>query len=117
MTKLWHFLFAEPFIWIFLAFFQPRRFEREFEIQYPRRLQRFGPLLRLIIPMFLISLPFTVIGRAILLSYHLVSLDIADFFFNITFGIAVGIVVGIVVGIAGGIAVGIVVVIIVGIAG
>src|ERR1700694_832493 len=100
MTKLWHFLFAEPFRWIFLAFFQPRRFEREFQTEYPRRLQRFGPLLRLIIPMVLTSLPFAVIGRAILLSLHLVSPDIANFFFNIAIGIALGIALGIAIGIA-----------------
>ncbi len=88
MTKMWHFLFAEPFRWIFLAFFQPRRFEREFETQYPRRLQRFSPLLRLIIPMALTPLPFTIIGRAVLLPWHLVSPNIADFFFYIAFGIA-----------------------------
>ena len=130
MTKVWYSLITEPFRWIFLVFFQPRRFEREFDTQYPRRLQRFAPLLRLIIPMFLTALPFAIIGRAILLPSHLVSPDIANFFFTITVGISLaphrhrsgivfgmpdgiadtslfGIAGGIVFGIAGGIVFGI----------
>src|SRR5579863_4124801 len=107
MTRLWDLLVAEPFRWIFLVFFQPRRFEREFESQYPRRIQRFAPLLRLIIPMFLTALPLAIIGRAILLPSHLVSLDTAKILLSIVVAIASGIVVGIVLSFTGDTALGI----------
>src|SRR5579863_8946760 len=107
MTRLWDLLVAEPFRWIFLVFFQPRRFEREFESQYPRRIQRFAPLLRLIIPMFLTALPLAIVGRAILLPSHLVSLDTAKILLSIVVAIASGIVVGIVLSFTGDTALGI----------
>jgi len=51
MKRAWEYLIAEPFMWIFYAFFQPRRFEREVELKDRR--QRFVLLLRVTVPMFL----------------------------------------------------------------
>jgi uncharacterized protein len=127
MSKLrqaWHLYFGEPFLWIFLAFFQPQRFARDFESLYPRRLQRFGLIFRLIFPMIVLGYPVALAGQCILIPFHLVSPDIFNILLSaalcialcIAGGIALGIAVGIAFGIAFGIAVGIAFGIAVGIA-
>lgn len=100
---------------IFYAFFQPARFEREF--QPLSQWQSFIFQFKLAIPMFLIAYILTLASDAILLPFGLltpnfllpsmggivggIALGIA---FGIPFGIAFGIAFGITVGIAGGIA-------------
>jgi uncharacterized protein len=103
LHRAWHYWLAEPFTWIFYAFFQPQRFIREFGAQYPRFRQRVVPMLRLIIPIFLVGYPLVLAGQAVLIPFHLVSPDIFRLLYNTAVGIAFGIV--------GGIAFGIVVII------
>src|SRR5205823_3537253 len=104
---------------------QPQRFRREFETQYPRFRQRVVPMLRLIIPIFLVSYPLALASQAALIPLHLEPSDAFLLLLNtalgvaggIAFGVAVGIAFGVAVGIAGGIAVGIAGGIVGGIAG
>lgn len=158
LKHIWHYLFAEPFTWIFYCFFQPSKFSREFEVADPIRsfkkfvgefeisspfrslsarvtkitpthkasvtgfLMRIVPMLRLALPMFLISYPFELVGRYILLKPSIVSASVLTNFLLIAAGnTAFGIFTGIAASLAGSIAVGIVggisVAITVGIAG
>jgi hypothetical protein len=115
MKRAWHYLLAEPCTCIFYALFQPRRFEREFVSE--GLWQRLLLMLRLTVPMFLLAYPIAVLGRIILIPFHLVlHTDIAFILLDTVLAIAVGIVGGIAAGIAVGIVVGIAVGITVGIA-
>src|SRR5579864_2602589 len=108
--RTWQYLLAESVSWIFLAFFQPRRLQREFVPD--GFLPQLRMMLRLIVPMFLIAFPLALVGRLIYLELGLIhDPDAATFLFTIAVaiggGIAVGIAGGIAFGIAGGIAFGI----------
>lgn len=48
-----HFWVIAPFCWLFYCFFQPIRFERDYEQQ--RIIKRIIPMLRLLLPLFLLS--------------------------------------------------------------
>src|SRR5947209_19780823 len=58
LQRVWNMLAAEPCTWIFYCFFQPTRFRKEWEIQDVRK--RVLPMLRLILPMVLISFALSV---------------------------------------------------------
>lgn len=51
MKQAWHYVFVEPFTWLFYYFFQPTRFKEEVEVK--SFLERAIKLLRLELPMFL----------------------------------------------------------------
>lgn len=87
LQQTWHFWFSEPFWWIFLAFFQPRRLEREFVTLYPLRLQRFRGALRLAIPMALLIVSVLLVVYPILVLLRLTSLTINDFLLHAILGI------------------------------
>src|SRR5438552_2543528 len=107
LRRAWHYWLAEPFTWIFYTFFQPQRFSREFETQYPRFWQRVVPMLRLIITVFLVGYPLALAGQLMILPFHLVSPDTFHLLLSAAVGIAFGIALGIALGIAFGIALGI----------
>ena len=119
MRKAWNYLLAEPFAWIFYAFFQPRRLEREFGGQNPW--QRFLLMLRMIVPMVLFICLFGVVGQILLILFLLFSYPVATILqitaFGLVFSLIGAIAVGITVGIARGIALGIAFGIVYGIAG
>jgi uncharacterized protein len=107
MKRVWHSLLAEPFTWIFYAFFQPRRLERELAVGGSR--QRLMIMLRMVIPMLLIAYPIAVIGQIALIPFHLLSHpDLASILSSSMIGSAVGSAVGIVGGIGNNITIGIV---------
>src|SRR5712692_6909567 len=64
--QAWHYVLAEPFTWLFYCFFQPARFKREFEVQSLWR--RIGLMLRLALPIFLVSYPLALVVQVILAS-------------------------------------------------
>jgi uncharacterized protein len=110
MKRVWHNQFAERFTWMLYAFFQPRRLERELAVSGFR--QRFMIMLRMVIPILLVTYPVAVLGQILLVPFHLLSHpDIASILlfsaFGIAFGIVLGVLLGIALGIAGGIALGI----------
>ncbi len=106
MKKAWDYLLAEPFTWMFYAFFQPSRLEREFVPE--GRWQRFILMLRVILPMILLAYPIGVIGHLLLIPFHLVlHTEIVSILLETALGIAFGIVGGIAFGIAGEITFGI----------
>ncbi|HYU72718.1 MAG TPA: hypothetical protein VEL31_08550 [Ktedonobacteraceae bacterium] len=106
LKQTWHYLLVEPFSWMFYCFFQPGRFAREFDKEH--LLQRIVPMLRLALPMFLLSYPFGFAGQLLLIPLHLSrSSDISKILLSTAGGIAVGIAGGIAGGIAVGIAFGI----------
>ena len=111
-----YYLLVEPFTWLFYRFVQPTRFKRTLE---PKGLlKRIALLLRLALPMFLLSyLPAFIVKdllspnpdvRLVLLTTAIgTGLGIAvSVAVGIAFRVAVGIAMGIVLGIAAGIAVG-----------
>src|SRR5216684_9054850 len=69
---VWHYVLAEPFSWLFYCFFQPTRFKREFEAQ--SLWKRIGPMLRLALPIFLVSYPLALVVQAIFASSSRVNL-------------------------------------------
>src|SRR5438105_15841228 len=98
MKRAWQYLLAEPFTWIFYAFFQPRRLERELAAGTFR--QRLRIMLRMVVPMALIAYPVAVIGQIVLIPFHILTHpDITNILLSSAIGIAPGIAVGIVVGI------------------
>src|SRR6266571_8858909 len=124
MKRSWHHLLDEPFTWIFYCFFQPAKFTREFEVQGFSK--RIVPMLRLALPMFLISYLFVLAARGILIAISLVQYpDAVDFLLStagytvlsIVFGMVVGIVFGMVIGIVFAMVVGIVLGMVVGVPG
>src|SRR5207248_8298851 len=55
MRRVWRYVLAEPFMWLFYCFFQPGRFKRECESK--DFLKRMISMLRLALPMFLYTYP------------------------------------------------------------
>lgn len=53
MKLAWKYIIAEPFSWLFYCFFQPTKFKQDFEIK--GFWNRIMPMLRLALPLFLIS--------------------------------------------------------------
>ena len=51
----WRSWLGEPFLWIFSAFARPRFLEQEFSIRYAQPRQRINALIRLALPMLLVS--------------------------------------------------------------
>jgi hypothetical protein len=70
MKRAWHYLLAEPFPWLFYAFFQPRRLERE--LAAGKFTQRLVIMLRMVLPITLISYPIAVVGNILLIPFHLI---------------------------------------------
>src|SRR6266849_1577908 len=70
--QAWYYLLADPFTWLFYCFFQPALFKREFEAQSLSK--RIGPMLRLALPIFLISYPLALVVQAIFASSSRVNL-------------------------------------------
>ncbi len=108
----WHYVLAEPFTWLFYCFFQPARFRREFEVQ--SFWKRIGLMLRLALPIFLVSYPLALVVQAILASsFPAIEVPVNIFTFLLTtawatvFGVGWGIVGGIVGDIKLGIILGI----------
>src|SRR3989442_358483 len=64
LQHIWRYLLAEPYSWLFLCFFQPARFEREYGQR--RFWQRIAFLFRLILPLFLLSYSFSVAVQVLL---------------------------------------------------
>jgi hypothetical protein len=69
MKRGWNYLLAKPFTWMFYAFFQPRRFDREFG--QATLLLHLVLIPRLVASIVLVSYPLVLLGRAILLPFHL----------------------------------------------
>src|SRR6266704_2553823 len=66
MKRTWHYMFAEPFTWLFYCFFQPERFKRDYEeTGFSRRMLL---MFRFIIPMFLCSYSLALVVHVILLA-------------------------------------------------
>jgi hypothetical protein len=65
-NKIWNYMLVEPFFWLLYCFFQPIRFKNEFKVQY--FWQRIVPMLRLILPIFLLSYPLAFAIQAIFLN-------------------------------------------------
>jgi hypothetical protein len=114
VRAIWHYIWEEPFSWIRDCFFQPAKFNREFG----RRTlaQRSRSMLRLALPMFLVSYPFVLVARAVFIAFHLLPLsDITGFLlvpaigtiFSIIASVPIGVTVDIAYGIASGIGFGI----------
>lgn len=102
-------IFGEPFIWFFYWSFQPRGFRREFE--RGSLLERIVPLLRLLIPIFLIAYPCVLAVRIsirVLLAVN--SPNMVSFLLLVTLatliGLAIGLVGGLPFGLAGSIGLG-----------
>jgi AAA ATPase domain len=64
LKRSWHYILLEPFSWwLFYCFFQPTKFRKEYETE--GFLRRIGIMLRLALPIFLISYPLALIVRLI----------------------------------------------------
>jgi hypothetical protein len=100
VRAVWHYVWEEPFSWIRDCFFQPAKFNREFGNN--KLIQRSILMLRLALPIFLISYPFGIVARAIFIALHFISFSgIIGFLLTPITGIAIGIAIGITGGIAG----------------
>src|SRR6266496_1739079 len=75
----WHYLLAEPFIWIAYCFFQPTRFQREIEIPGYFRLKRIIPILRVSLPLFLSSFLFFCCATYIAIMVHSFIINTTEF--------------------------------------
>src|SRR6266516_3504227 len=64
--QTWNYMLVEPFFWLFYCFFQPIRFKNEFEAK--SFWQRIVPMLRLALPIFLLSYPLAFAIQAIFLN-------------------------------------------------
>src|SRR5436309_4532151 len=62
--RIWQYLLVEPSHWLFVCFFQPARFRREFEHQ--AFLKRILFMFRLALPLFLLSYPFALTVQVLL---------------------------------------------------
>ncbi|NWJ98961.1 MAG: hypothetical protein HXX20_24745, partial [Chloroflexi bacterium] len=107
----WHYLFGEPFIWIFRTIFQPNSFERETKAD--PLLVRVKVMFRVALPLFLFCFSLDLVILPVLYTLFPI-LDRGYGYFpfvsiagGIAFSIAGGIAGGIAFGIAGGIAFGI----------
>ncbi len=121
LQRAWHYVLIEPYVWLFYSFFQPSRFKREYESK--GLLHRMITMLRLALPMFLLSYPlallvyaigeFAVGGPASLVWMRSLALDTAtltkveDFLLAVALATLLGILWSILWGIASGIAGGI----------
>src|SRR5579859_6924314 len=116
LKKPWHYVLIEPLTWIFYAFFQPARFEREY--RQGRFVQRIVMMLRLALPVFLVSYPLILVVNALFLPFHVTHITgLTQLLTNPLEGTAIGTVIGTVIGIVSGITGGIMGCIVVGIAG
>src|SRR6266700_1003952 len=121
LQRAWHYVFIEPCTWLFYSFFQPSRFKREYESRC--LLHRTIAMLRLGLPMFLLSYPLALLvyiigeiavsGPASFARLSSLSLDIATlstlehFLLAVALATLVGTLWSILWGIASGIAGGI----------
>src|SRR2546427_7935110 len=112
MQQVWHYL-LEPCTWLFYCFFQPVRFTREFEKGSLNR-KRLISIIRLTLPIFVISCILVFIIRIILSSYSPTASSlptISATMIGLTLGVAGGFVLGnlggLRLGIVGGFALGI----------
>ncbi len=64
--QLWYYVLGMPFIWLFYCFFQPVRFRSQFKGKSPGL--RIVLMLRLALPLFLVSYPFAFVVQLILAS-------------------------------------------------
>jgi len=110
--RIWRYLLAEPCTWLFLCFFQPTRFSTEYEQQ--GFLKRSVLMLRLALPLFLLTYPFSVALQALLTGCFLscnstasssISIDVPLYMVQAA---ALGIGCGMVAGVLGDIGLGIV---------
>ena len=107
--QAWHYALAEPFTWLFYCFFQPARFKREFEVQ--SFWKRIGLMLRLALPIFLVSYPLALVVQVILASSFFANgapVNIFDFLLTTAWATVLGVGWGIVGGIVGDIRLGII---------
>lgn len=128
--RIWHYLIAEPFTWLFYCFFQPAKFKQD--VEETGALRRLIPMARMILPMFLCSFLVAIAVKAVLnilfphlyccllfrsylqpppdiatfvseaISANLLSLCFG-FIFGVLFNLVFGVSVGLSVGIAGSI--------------
>ena len=118
MKRGLYYLLAEPFIVIFYCFFQPTRFRKDLEIKSSLRLKRSAMMLRLTLPMLLISYPLVLMVLmslntmfpeifALPSMFNFLLASAGNTFLGVVGGIALGITGGIGLGITGGIGFGI----------
>src|SRR5690242_16300737 len=108
-----HFWVIDPFCWLFYCFFQPTRFKREYERE--GIIKRIIPMLRLILPLFLLSYLlalilelffFLVTHRTTVLQVDVALLSLGTFLAVSAKFVLLGVIIGCIVGIGGGIALG-----------
>src|SRR5437879_5149933 len=63
-----HFI-IDPFIWLMYYFFQPTKFKNEFDMEGLFELKHILLLLQLMLPLFVISYPWTLLLRFILFKF------------------------------------------------
>src|SRR5579864_1006873 len=105
----WYYILAQPSSWLFYCFFQPARFKREFEAQSFSK--RIGPMLRLTLPIFLISYPLALLVQFILdrsFPDSGVPVNIFNFLLTTAWATVLGVGWGIVGGVVGDIRLGII---------
>src|SRR5437660_6737794 len=78
LKQIWNFLLAEPFRWLFYCFFQPGSFAEELKIERGlgnilSTLRVSLQMFRLVLPLFILAYPLTLIGRFILLKASLLT--------------------------------------------
>src|SRR5436309_672894 len=110
--QLWHHVLGDPFIWLFYCFFQPARFRNQFEGKSVWL--RSVLMLRLALPLFLVSYPLAFLVQLILASSLPVSrlpggvLNLSGLLLVTTWAVVIGVGWGMVGGIAGDIRLGII---------
>jgi hypothetical protein len=111
LQRTWRDIFGQPFAWLFLCFFQPTRFEEEFEHRYFA--QRVTLMLKLALSLFLfsllIALPvqlflFNCVNSCTSFDPSFLTLNVLSSIFEATF---LGIVCGLIIGVLGDIGLGI----------
>src|SRR5258706_4815913 len=129
MRRIWLFLVVEPFGWIFYCFFQPVRFNKDFEGE--SFLGRIGTMLRLTLPLFLISYPIAIVVQTGLCTSFpalsnncyshqgsfLLTLNVGNFLLATAWATIIGIGWGIAGGVVGSIALGVVLALALGMVG
>src|SRR5947209_2350110 len=105
IQRVWHYL-LEPCTWLFYCFFQPIRFNREFDYDSLNQ-KRFISMIRLTLPTFVISCILVFITRVILSSYSSTSSSLPTISATVI-GLTLGVAGGFVLGILGGLRLGIV---------
>ncbi len=114
LKRAWLYLALEPFIWLFCCLFQPAKFKEEFNKEDLK--DRIKPMLRLILPIFVVSVyPFFffvislggLFGLDIISSAYLFVAAVWSTFPGIVIGIVWGILVDMATGIFSGILLGI----------